>query len=63
MPKWLKDWGLEKETKVNSDFLLMKSSKKCFILLPTFNLMKAPKNFEKNARLSFVKDINVFGKK
>ena len=42
---------LKKETKVNSDFLLMKSSKKCLILLPTFYLMKAPKNFEKNAIL------------
>ena len=31
-----KDWELEKETKVNSEFLSLKSSKKYFILLPTF---------------------------
>ena len=50
-----KVWELEKDTKINSSFLLMKSSKKYFILLAAFSLiiwvMTSTKNFEKIAIL------------
>ena len=54
---YVKDWELQKETKVNSEFLLIKCSKKCFILLPTFYLIiclmiheSTCKEFWKNSR-------------
>ena len=40
--KWIccsKEWELEKETKVNSEFLLMKSSESYFISLPAIYLI------------------------
>jgi hypothetical protein len=34
-----KEWGLEKETKVNSEFLLLKCSEIIFNFLPAFYLI------------------------
>ena len=49
------DLCMKRETKVSSEFLLMKSSENNFISLPAFYLimwpMKASKNFEKVAIL------------
>ena len=46
-----KEWELEKETKVNAEVLLIKSSGIILIFLPEFYLiiwlMRSPKNFEK----------------
>ena len=43
-----KDWGLEKETKVNSEFLLMKSSKMFYsftYILPHYMAHESTKEF------------------
>ena len=52
---YLKEWELEKETKVNLEFLLIKSSGIIFIFLAAFYLIiwhiASPKNFEKIAIL------------
>ena len=52
---WIKVWELEKYTKLNTIFCLIKSSEIVYIFLPAFDLiiwlMTWPKNFEKIAIL------------
>ena len=43
-----KEWELEKETKVNQDFLLIKSSGILFIFLPAFYLIIWPMTHQSN---------------
>ena len=43
-----KEWELEKETKLNSEFLLIKSSGIVFIFLPAFYLIIWPMTHQRN---------------
>ena len=45
-----KEWELEKETKVNQDFLLIKSSGILFIFLPAFYLIIWPMTHQRNLK-------------